>query len=136
MGSGQWGLVLTTAHCPLPHPGGGDAIVREGEDIHCVPGVLIGTVGVMKTTIDKAGRVVIPKAIREAAGLTPGTELNFRCEDGRIEIEPAAVPVKLVRRPGGMLVAVPLVPGEPLPHEVVEWTFEELRNERGQIRDC
>ena len=89
----------------------------------------------MKTTIDKAGRVVIPKAIRDAAGLTPGMELDIRCNDGRIEIEPAAIPVKLVRRPGGMLVAVPLVPVEPLPHEVLERTLEELRNERGEVRD-
>ena len=96
----------------------------------------MGTVDTMKTSIDKAGRIVIPKAIREAAGLTPGMELDIRCEDGRIEIEPAAVPVKLVRRPGGMLVAVPLEPVEPLPHEVLQRTLDELRDERGQVRDC
>ncbi len=30
----------------------------------------------MKTTIDKAGRVVIPKAIRERQRLVPGTEIE------------------------------------------------------------
>ena len=30
----------------------------------------------MRTTIDKAGRVVIPAALRERAGLTPGSELT------------------------------------------------------------
>jgi AbrB family looped-hinge helix DNA binding protein len=89
----------------------------------------------MKTAIDKAGRVVIPKKIRDAAGIEPGMELDVRLCDGRIEIEPAAVPVKLVRRPGGMLVAVPLVPVEPLPHEVIEHVLDELRGRRGRIEE-
>ena len=84
----------------------------------------------MKTTIDKSGRVVIPKAIRDAAGLKPGMELDIRCEDGRIEIEPAPIPVKLVRRPGGMLVAVPLVPVEPLTNEMIQQTREAIWDER------
>ena len=31
----------------------------------------------MKATIDEAGRVVLPEAIREAAGLSPGMEVEF-----------------------------------------------------------
>ncbi len=31
----------------------------------------------MKTTIDKAGRIVVPKALREAVGLTPGTTVDI-----------------------------------------------------------
>ncbi|MGD9894017.1 MAG: AbrB/MazE/SpoVT family DNA-binding domain-containing protein [Dehalococcoidia bacterium] len=89
----------------------------------------------MKTTIDNAGRVVIPKKIREAAGIEPGMELDVRLCEGRVEIEPAAVPVKLVRRPGGMLVAVPEVPIDPLPHEVVEQMLDELRGRRGRIEE-
>ena len=54
----------------------------------------------MKTTIDGAGRVVIPKAVREEAGLLPGTELEIELRDGRIEIEPAAVPMRVVERAG------------------------------------
>lgn len=41
----------------------------------------------MKGTIDEAGRVVIPKAIREAAGLKPGTPLMIEYRNGRVEIE-------------------------------------------------
>jgi len=89
----------------------------------------------MKTTIDKAGRVVIPKEIRRAVGLSPGTELEIRVCDGRIEIEPAALPVKLVRRPGGLLVAVPLVDVAPLTNEEVSRTLDALRDERGQVCD-
>lgn len=40
----------------------------------------------MRTTIDAAGRVVIPKALRDAVGLAPGTELDIDAVDGRVEI--------------------------------------------------
>jgi len=35
----------------------------------------------MRTTIDRAGRVVIPAAIRERAGLTAGAELEVTEDD-------------------------------------------------------
>jgi AbrB family looped-hinge helix DNA binding protein len=89
----------------------------------------------MKTTIDKAGRVVIPKKLRDAAGFEPGMELDVRLCDGRVEIEPATIPVKLVRRPGGMLVAVPEIPVDTLPHEVLEQVLDELRSGRGRIEE-
>jgi AbrB family looped-hinge helix DNA binding protein len=93
----------------------------------------------MKATIDEAGRVVLPEAIREAVGLRPGMEVEVRLNDGRIEIEPEtsdeSLPVKLVRRPGGLLVAVPLVDVEPLTAEEVRRTLDTLREERGLIRD-
>ena len=50
----------------------------------------------MRTTIDNAGRVVIPKALRDDAGLEPGTELEIEFRDGRIEIEPATVTMRVV----------------------------------------
>lgn len=61
----------------------------------------------MHTTIDAAGRVVIPKAIRDRLGLTGGGAIEVHERDGCIEIEPAPTPMKLVARKGG-LVAVPL----------------------------
>jgi AbrB family looped-hinge helix DNA binding protein len=41
----------------------------------------------MKTKIDVAGRVVVPKALRDALGLRPGQVLEIRADDGKIEIE-------------------------------------------------
>lgn len=41
----------------------------------------------MPTTIDKAGRVVIPKRIRDEMGLKPGQPLKFDVIDGKIIIE-------------------------------------------------
>jgi AbrB family looped-hinge helix DNA binding protein len=83
----------------------------------------------MRTTIDAAGRLVIPREIRRQAGLRPGTPLDVRWQDGRIEIEPVALPVDLVRK-GRLLVAVPKSPLEPLAAQTVEETRRALRRER------
>jgi AbrB family looped-hinge helix DNA binding protein len=87
----------------------------------------------MRTTIDAAGRLVIPKGIREEAGLKPGMDLEIRWHDGRIEIEPASLPVKLVRK-GRLLVAVPERDVEPLTEQIVEQTRAVLRRERTSSR--
>jgi hypothetical protein len=56
--------------------------------------------------------------------------LEVRCRDGRIEIEPQALPVKLVRR-GHLVVAVPESDIPPLTVERVEQTRQEVIGERG-----
>lgn len=43
----------------------------------------------MQTTIDKAGRIVVPKAIRDNMGLGPGGKVDLTFEDGRLTIEAA-----------------------------------------------
>lgn len=40
----------------------------------------------MRTTIDGAGRLVVPKPLRDQLGFTPGTELDVAVVDGRLEI--------------------------------------------------
>jgi AbrB family looped-hinge helix DNA binding protein len=90
----------------------------------------------MRTTIDAAGRLVIPKAIRVAAGLEPGMPLDVRLHDGRIEIEPEELAVKLIRRPGGLLVAVPVDDIEPMTAADVQHTLDELREQRGRAADA
>ena len=57
----------------------------------------------MKTTIDKAGRVVIPAALRESLGLGGGTELEVAVEDLSIRLT-RCVPEPRVERVGGRLV--------------------------------
>ena len=80
----------------------------------------------MKITIDRAGRLVVPKKIREAAGIVPGSELTIRVADGRIEIEPAPLEVRLVKR-GSLTVAVPRKRVTPLTAEAVGETLDQLR---------
>jgi len=58
----------------------------------------------MRTTIDAAGRLVVPKPIREQLGFAPGTELEVKAVDGRLEV---VVPsrVRVERGPHGVRFA-------------------------------
>lgn len=80
----------------------------------------------MKTTIDAAGRIVVPKAMRLALALKPGQPLEIRAGDGGLEIEVAATPVTLKKRGKG-LVAVPEQRLPPLTAEQVRETLERVR---------
>ena len=66
----------------------------------------------MRSTIDKAGRVVIPAAIRERAGLTPGTALEVTADETGVRIERVAPGPKLVKI-GKRLVARPTAADRP-----------------------
>ena len=83
----------------------------------------------MKTTIDHAGRLVIPKDIRRESGIKPGMPLDVRWENGKIAITPAPLPVKLERK-GRLLVAVPTDDTPLLTTDAVERTRKRLRRER------
>src|SRR5207247_10489118 len=89
--------VNNTTGLPRRH---GAAVVRALIRCHFfkVYGEPHGMINAMKTTIDSAGRLVIPKEIRQHAGLKPGMPLEVRLHEGRIEIEPASLEIKLERR--------------------------------------
>lgn len=80
----------------------------------------------MRSAIDSAGRVVIPKPLRDRLGLEQGKVVEIRERDGRIEIEPASTPMSLARRAGGS-VAVPEGELPPLTDELVRATIEGTR---------
>lgn len=80
----------------------------------------------MKTTIDKAGRVVIPAAIRERAGLVAGATLLVTVDDLGVRLERDAAPPRLVRV-GKRLVAKPVSSDEPAPTVDVAALVEEER---------
>lgn len=80
----------------------------------------------MRSAIDAAGRVVIPKEMRERLGLRRGRPIEIRERDGHIEIEPAATSMSLVRRAGGS-VAMPEEKLPPLTDELVRDTLERTR---------
>ncbi len=80
----------------------------------------------MITTIDAAGRIVVPKAVRDAMGLSAGRRIDVVFTDGRIEIElaPAQVGVEMV---DGLPRLVPSEPMPPLTDEQVRDTLEATR---------
>jgi AbrB family looped-hinge helix DNA binding protein len=80
----------------------------------------------MRTTIDSAGRVVIPKVIRTELGLRGGEELEIVERDGRIEIEAVPTAMRLVRK-GKVLVAETEEPVPALTDAVVRDTLEKTR---------
>ena len=79
-----------------------------------------------KITIDSAGRLVVPKAIRELLGFRPGQELELQVRDGRLEIGLRPTPMRLKGK-GRSLTAVPTNRVPPLTSEQVRETLEQLR---------
>ena len=87
----------------------------------------------MDTKIDAAGRLVVPKPIREAAQLHPGTKVRFRVLEGCVEIEP--IPAQITfRRSGTSMIAVSNADGEPLTTAAVERTLAQSRSDSASSR--
>ncbi|WP_261567869.1 AbrB/MazE/SpoVT family DNA-binding domain-containing protein [Frankia gtarii] len=80
----------------------------------------------MRTAIDAAGRVVIPKALRDALGLRAGQPLEIAERDGRLEIVPASTPMTLVDEGDGV-VAVAEADMPVLSADLVRTTLERTR---------
>jgi AbrB family looped-hinge helix DNA binding protein len=85
-----------------------------------------GKIDAMQTTIDSAGRVVIPKSLRDELGFKAGQRLELSAVDGRLEIEHPVTPMRLERR-SGRLVAVSDRPLPELTQELVRETLEQVR---------
>jgi len=81
----------------------------------------------MNTTMDAGGRVVIPKRLRDLAGLTPGCSLRVEFREGRVQIEPATKPVKVVRKGSSYVLRAPR--GTP------PLTVEQVNDILNRVRD-
>ena len=80
----------------------------------------------METTMDAAGRLVIPREIRREASFEPGVPLDIRWRDGVIELEPKPLPMTLQRK-GRLLVAKPSSATPALRASDVERTRRDIR---------
>jgi AbrB family looped-hinge helix DNA binding protein len=49
-------------------------------------------------TVDSKGRIVLPQELRERLGITPGTEVDIREEDGRAIVDPETDPDSVLDR--------------------------------------
>ncbi len=57
----------------------------------------------METTIDSAGRIVVPKALREALGLAPGTVLDISGDGTGLTLVPRGRTARLVEEDGRLV---------------------------------
>lgn len=80
----------------------------------------------MRTTIDAAGRLVVPKAMRERLGLRAGAAVELTERDGLVELAPAPVTVRLQERSYGP-VLVPTAESPALTDADVRSALDSLR---------
>lgn len=79
----------------------------------------------MITTIDKAGRIVVPIELRRRLGLEAGAEVEIRAEEGGLRIE-RNVPAPQVIERAGRRVVRSRVAAEDRPEvDVASWVEEE-----------
>ena len=85
----------------------------------------------MKSTMDKAGRVVIPKELRDRASLEPGKaiEIEFDRDHGCVRLSAHAPEGSLVRKDG--LLMWESAPGTPtLSQAEIKEAIRVMREER------
>jgi AbrB family looped-hinge helix DNA binding protein len=81
-----------------------------------------------KLTMDKVGRIVLPKPVREKLQLAPGDELELESLDDRITLRPLRGTAQLRKKCGVWVFHC----GEPLSASTVEETIEQVRRERDE----
>lgn len=59
----------------------------------------------MEAVVDSGGRILLPKQLRAALGIAPGTKVDISWYGGGIQITPGGRSAQLVRNSEGRLVA-------------------------------
>jgi AbrB family looped-hinge helix DNA binding protein len=77
-------------------------------------------------TIDKAGRVVLPKPVRDALQISPGDSLELEASEDRIVLRPARGKGRIYKKHGAWVFDS----GERLPADVANQTIRRARDER------
>ncbi len=80
-------------------------------------------------TIDGAGRLVLPKPVREELRLSAGDSLELETSEGEIVLRPVRGAATMRKKQGVWVMST----GKPLSAEVVNQTIREIRNERGRV---
>jgi AbrB family looped-hinge helix DNA binding protein len=78
--------------------------------------------------VDKAGRLVLPKPVRDELQLAPGDALELESSEEQIVLRPVRGTMPLRRKRGVWVFRT----GESLSAETVERTIKDLRRERDQ----
>lgn len=80
-------------------------------------------------TVDKAGRVVLPKPVRDELQLAAGDSLVLESSEEGIMLRPLRGTAGLRKKQGVWVLRT----GQPLSAAVVDQTLAQIRRERGQI---
>jgi AbrB family looped-hinge helix DNA binding protein len=81
-----------------------------------------------KLTVGKAGRIVLPKLVRDELHLAPGDVLELDSSNERIVLRPLRAAGTLRKKRGVWVYHT----GEPLSAETVNETLEKVRQERDE----
>ena len=57
----------------------------------------------MQSTLDSVGRIVVPKALRDALGLRPGSTVDISRYGGGLQLTPAGRTARLVDESGALV---------------------------------
>jgi AbrB family looped-hinge helix DNA binding protein len=77
-------------------------------------------------TVDKAGRVVLPKPVRDEMQLRAGDSLELESSEDRIVLRPRRGGIGLHQKQGIWVFGV----GEPIPAGATDETLRRIRRER------
>jgi len=77
-------------------------------------------------TIDKAGRVVLPKPVRDSLQISPGDSLELESSEDQIILRPARGQGRIYKKQGMWVFDS----GQPLTANVVAKTIRRVRAER------
>ncbi len=81
-----------------------------------------------KLTLDKAGRIVLPKPVRDEMELAPGDTLELESSEDEITLRPARGNAPLRKKHGVWVFRV----SEPLANSTVQKTVVQVRRERAK----
>ena len=89
------------------------------------------------TKVDSKGRIVLPQEVRERLGITPGTEVEVREEDGKAVLEPEDDPEQIIERMERLVAETSPEGGETTPLDDVDPVARKHRDvvRRGAERD-
>jgi AbrB family looped-hinge helix DNA binding protein len=79
-------------------------------------------------TLDKAGRIVLPKPLRDEFQLSAGDSLELESSEERIVLRPARGRGQMKKESGVWVFD----PGEALSEETVRKTMRKVRDQRGR----
>jgi len=80
-------------------------------------------------TIDRAGRLVLPKPVREELQLSAGDSLELESSEDQIVLRPVRGAATMRKKEGVWVMRI----GKPLSPEVVNQTLRKIRNGRGHV---